>query len=76
MSWSRIRAIYRKDMRDAVRDSRVLTAILMPLLLGLLYSFMLPDENVRTQKIKVGVVSESTTQLTTAISQQAPPPCA
>ena len=72
MSWARIRAIYRKDMRDALRDSRVLTALLMPLLLGLLYSVMLPDENVRTQKVKVGVVSESTTELTTAISQQAP----
>ena len=72
MNWSRIRAVYRKDMRDAVRDSRVLTAILTPLLLGLFYSIALPDESGRVEKIKVGVVSESATQLTTAITQQAP----
>ena len=72
MSWVRIRAIFRKDMRDAMRDSRVLTALLMPLLLGLLYSIMLPDETTPTQKVKVGVVSESATKLTAAISKQAP----
>jgi len=70
MSWPRIRTIYRKDMRDALRDSRVLTAILLPLGLGLLYSFMFSDENIRTQKAKVGVVSDGTTQLTTVISKQ------
>lgn len=73
MSWSRIRAIYRKDMRDALRDSRVLTAILMPLLLGLLYSFMFSDESVTTQKVKVGVVSSGQTELRTAISKQVGP---
>ena len=70
MNWSRIRTIYRKDMRDALRDSRVLTALLFPLALGLLYSFMFSDENVKTQKAKVGVVSDGTTQLTNVISQQ------
>ena len=48
--WRRLRAIYRKDMRDAIRDSRVLTALLMPLALGLLYSFMFSDESVQVQK--------------------------
>lgn len=71
MRWPRIYAIYRKDMRDALRDSRVLTAILMPLLLGLLYSFIFPNENPMTaQKVKVGIVSDGATQLTTVISQQ------
>jgi ABC-type Na+ efflux pump permease subunit len=70
VSRSRIRAIYRKDMRDALRDSRVLTAILLPLALGLLYSFIFSDENIRTQKAKVGVVSDGATRLTTVISQQ------
>ncbi len=72
MSWSRIRAIYRKDMRDAIRDSRVLTAVLMPLLLGLLYSFALPDEEGMIEKLKIGVVSATATRLTTAIEEQAP----
>ena len=64
-------------MRDALRDSRVLTAILMPLALGLLYSFMFSDENVRTQKAKVGIVSGGPTQLTTVPSRSRPvAPCA
>ena len=70
VNWSRIRTIYRKDMRDALRDSRVLTALLLPLALGLLYSFMFSDENIKTQKAKVGVVSDGPTQLTNVISQQ------
>ena len=57
MNWTRIRAIYRKDMRDALRDSRVLTALIMPLAFGLLYSFMFSDD-AATQKVKVGIVSE------------------
>jgi ABC-2 type transport system permease protein len=72
MSWSRIRAIYRKDLRDAVRDSRVLTAVLMPLMLGVIYSFIFSDD-VKTQKIKVGIVSATPTQLQSAISNEAPP---
>jgi ABC-2 type transport system permease protein len=68
--WRRLRAIYRKDMRDALRDSRVLTALLMPLALGLLYSFMFTDENVRVQKGKVGIVAAGSTRLEQAITQQ------
>jgi ABC-2 type transport system permease protein len=68
---SRIRPIYRKDMRDALRDSRVLTALIMPLLLGLLYSFIFTSD-VPTQKVKVGIVSPDRTELTTAISKLAP----
>jgi ABC-type Na+ efflux pump permease subunit len=68
---SHIRPIFRKDMRDALRDSRVLTALIMPLLLGLLYSFMFSDD-VATQKVKVGIVSSGATQLTTMIAEKAP----
>jgi ABC-2 type transport system permease protein len=71
VSRSHIRPIYRKDMRDALRDSRVLTALLMPLLLGLLYSFMFSDD-AATQKVKVGIVSAGSTALTKAISDRAP----
>lgn len=68
--WRRLRAIYRKDMRDAIRDSRVLTALLMPLALGLLYSFMFSDESVQVQKGTVGIVAAGPTQLRQAISHQ------
>jgi ABC-2 type transport system permease protein len=71
VSRSHIRPIYRKDMRDALRDSRVLTALLMPLLLGLLYSFIFPNDTA-VQKVKVGIVSAGRTELTRAISDQAP----
>jgi ABC-2 family transporter protein len=71
MSRSRILAIFRKDMRDAFRDSRVLTALLMPLALGLIYSVVFSDDSTRTQKVKVGIVSSSPTQLTSVLPQQA-----
>lgn len=71
MSLLRIRAIFRKDMRDAVRDTRVLTALLMPLLLGLLYSFMVGD-TTSIEKVKVGVYSPGTTQLTRLIAADTP----
>lgn len=40
VNFARIWAIYRKDLRDATRDARVLLAILLPLGLGLLYNVM------------------------------------
>lgn len=39
----RIGAIFRKDLRDALRDSRVLLAVLVPLGLGMLYNVMFQD---------------------------------
>jgi ABC-2 type transport system permease protein len=70
VSWQRIRAIYRKDIREAFRDSRVLTALLFPLLIGVLYSLIFPDETAK-QSVKVGVASEGVTVVTRAISQTA-----
>jgi ABC-2 type transport system permease protein len=61
----RIHAIYRKDLRDALRDSRLIIAILMPLLIGLLYSVMFNDETKPTAKL--GVVASASTQLPAAI---------
>lgn len=43
MNLRRIILIFRKDLRDALRDSRVLIAILLPLGLGLLYNVMFQD---------------------------------
>lgn len=44
MDARRILAIFRKDFSDAVRDSRILIAIVVPLGLGLFYNFALDDE--------------------------------
>ena len=61
----RIRAIYLKDLRDALRDSRLIIAVLMPLLIGLLYSFMFKDDTKPTAKL--GVVASTSTQLPAAL---------
>ena len=65
MSIARINAIYRKDLRDALRDSRLLIAILLPLLIGLLYSFTFKDTTKPTATL--GVVSSTSTQLPAAL---------
>lgn len=65
MNLSRITAIYRKDLRDALRDSRIIIAVLMPLLIGLLYSFMFKDDTKPTAKL--GVVASASTQLPAAL---------
>lgn len=61
MNLQRVTTIYQKDIRDALRDSRLIVAILLPLLLGLLYSFMFQDETKPTARI--GVVSASASRL-------------
>jgi ABC-2 type transport system permease protein len=61
----RIDAIYRKDLRDALRDSRLIVALLMPLLIGVLYSFMFKDDTKPTAKL--GVVASASTQLPAAL---------
>ena len=38
-----IRAIFRKDLRDAIRDARVLVAILVPIGIGVFYNFVFDD---------------------------------
>ena len=65
MNLARVNAIYRKDLRDALRDSRLIIAILMPLLIGLLYSFMFKDDTKPTAKL--GVVASGSTQLPAAL---------
>lgn len=65
MNAVRVDAIYRKDLRDALRDSRLIIAILMPLLIGLLYSFMFKDDTKPTAKL--GVVASASTQLPAAL---------
>ena len=65
MNLARVNAIYRKDLRDALRDSRLIIAILMPLLIGLLYSFMFKDDTKPTAKL--GVIASVSTQLPAAL---------
>jgi len=65
VSLVRVNAIYRKDLRDALRDSRLIVALLMPLLIGLLYSFMFKDDTKPAARL--GVVASTSTQLPAAL---------
>lgn len=65
MNAARVNAIYRKDLRDALRDSRLIVALLMPLLIGVLYSFMFKDDTKPAAKL--GVVASAPTQLPAAL---------
>lgn len=56
-----ILTIFRKDLRDAIRDSRVLVAIIVPIGLGILYNFMFQDTT--TQSAKIAWYSPDSTQL-------------
>ncbi len=44
MNPRRIRAIARKDLRDVIRDARILVAIIMPLAIGVLYNVTFPED--------------------------------
>lgn len=54
-------SIFRKDLRDAIRDSRVLVAIIVPIGLGIVYNFMYQDTS--TPSAKIAYYSPQTTQL-------------
>ena len=61
-----IRSIFRKDLRDAIRDSRVLVAVLVPIAIGIFYNFLFQD-STPTPSAKVAWYSESGTQLLDSI---------
>jgi ABC-type multidrug transport system permease subunit len=44
MNFRNIRAIYRKDLTDAIRDARVLIALITPFAIALIYNFIFDDQ--------------------------------
>jgi ABC-2 type transport system permease protein len=54
--------IFQKDLHDAIRDSRVLVAIVVPIALGIFYNFMYQDTTTTTAA-KIAWYSPDTTQL-------------
>ncbi|HEX5163779.1 MAG TPA: ABC transporter permease [Thermomicrobiales bacterium] len=62
MRLSRILTIYRKDVRDAIRDARVLMAIIVPFGLGIFYNLVMDDDNTTTEATIVWA-GDSTSQL-------------
>jgi len=58
-----ILTIFRKDVRDAIRDSRVLAALLIPLGIGLFYNFTFDDDEFEVPPVDVVYVTEGETRL-------------
>ena len=61
-----------KDLKDAVRDARVMVALILPLGFGVFYSFALDDSSVNTIHADVALAIAGQSQLPTAITQQLP----
>jgi hypothetical protein len=60
-----ILAIALKDLKDAVRDGRILMALFMPLGLGLIYNVAMPD--VQKPSITLAIATAGATELPTAL---------
>lgn len=52
-------ALVQKDLRDAIRDGRVLFGLLLPLGLGLLYNVVMPEQTRQTVTIAVSSPDQS-----------------
>ena len=48
-----IRALFRKDMVDGIRESRVLISLITPIILAVLYNVLFPDERVVQVKVRL-----------------------
>lgn len=59
----RIVTIFRKDLRDAVRDARVLVALIVPLGIGVFYNFTF-DNDATTVKARIAIFSPQPSALT------------
>jgi ABC-2 type transport system permease protein len=47
VNWRNVRTIFQKDLRDAIRDARVLVAIVVPFGIGIFYNLTLDDETTK-----------------------------
>lgn len=62
-------AIFRKDVVDAIRDSRVLVSLLTPLILAILYNSIFPEE--RLFEAKVAYAGPETSSLVRTMQERA-----
>ena len=62
-------AIFRKDVVDALRDSRVLVSLLTPLILAILYNSIFPEE--RLFEAKVAYAGPETSALVRTLEERA-----
>lgn len=57
ISFRAISAIFQKDLRDALRDGRIVVVLATPLVVGLLYNLTLPAE--RRPEVKLGYAADA-----------------
>jgi ABC-2 type transport system permease protein len=62
-------AIFRKDVVDAIRDSRVLVSLLTPLILAILYNSIFPEE--RLFEAKVAFAGPETSAIVRTLQERA-----
>ena len=62
-------AIFRKDVVDAIRDSRVLVSLLTPIILAILYNSIFPEE--RLFEAKVAYAGPETSALVRTLEERA-----
>jgi ABC-2 type transport system permease protein len=63
-----ILTIFKKDVRDAIRDSRVIAALLIPIGLGIFYNFMFDDDEFTVPPVTVAIHMQGSSQLPEALS--------
>lgn len=63
-----VAALFRKDIRDGIRESRVLISLLTPIILAVLYNVMFPDQKVFEAKVAYAG-SESSAIVQTLVSR-------
>ena len=69
MRLSIVAAIFRKDVVDAMRDSRVLVSLLTPLVLAILYNTIFPEE--RLFEAKIAYAGPETSALVRTLEERA-----
>src|SRR4051794_2509069 len=68
----RILGLAFKDMKDAIRDARVLVALIVPLGIGLFYGFAFNDSATNIVRASIAINSVDQTDLTTVLMGQLP----
>lgn len=69
MRLSIVAAIFRKDVVDAMRDSRVLVSLLTPIILAILYNTIFPEE--RLFEAKIAYAGPETSALVRTLEERA-----
>jgi ABC-type multidrug transport system permease subunit len=69
---ARVFTLFTKDLKDAIRDARVLVALIVPLGIGIFYNFAFDDTAITTINGTVAIAAADNTQLPDLISAMLP----